>query len=232
MLGPNDGAVKLLAPDGFAQQSTIDQAGPASRRDVRRACPARRRAALTGAGSAFVKELKAQVGDEPVEVFAPYAGQAAEVLLDAIQAGEDPRRHDPRASSRRTQGRDHRQLHDHARAAIRPRPRSASAGGRTFDARRRRSARRRSSSPPPAADACVGSRTLTALSSAWIGAALCTTSNAEPGIDLSWSRFSSGQRRSEVPGDVPVRAVVGDDQAVLLQRHGDRAAGPVIPEMS
>ena len=44
-----------------------------------------------------------------------------------------------------------------------------------------------------------------------------------PGIDLSWSRFSSGQRRSEVPGDEPVRAVVGDDQPVLLERDGDRA---------
>jgi hypothetical protein len=29
-LGPNDGPVKLFAFDGFAQQSTIDQAGPAS----------------------------------------------------------------------------------------------------------------------------------------------------------------------------------------------------------
>src|SRR5215210_5520064 len=33
----------------------------------------------------------------------------------------------------------------------------------------------------------------------WMDAADCTTSKAEPGIDLSWSRFSSGQRRSEVP---------------------------------
>ena len=30
VLGPNDGAVKLLAPDGFTQQSTIDEAGSAS----------------------------------------------------------------------------------------------------------------------------------------------------------------------------------------------------------
>ena len=31
VLGPNSGAVKLLAPDGFAQQSTIDLAGSASK---------------------------------------------------------------------------------------------------------------------------------------------------------------------------------------------------------
>src|SRR4029079_15861315 len=33
-LGPNDGAVKLLAPDGFAQQATIEQAGPAPARNL------------------------------------------------------------------------------------------------------------------------------------------------------------------------------------------------------
>ena len=31
VLGPNDGAVKLLAPDGFTQQSTIDESGAAAR---------------------------------------------------------------------------------------------------------------------------------------------------------------------------------------------------------
>jgi hypothetical protein len=30
-MGPNGGAVKLLAPDGFAQQSTIDLAGAAAK---------------------------------------------------------------------------------------------------------------------------------------------------------------------------------------------------------
>ena len=31
VLGPNDGAVKLLAPDGFTTQATIDESGPASK---------------------------------------------------------------------------------------------------------------------------------------------------------------------------------------------------------
>lgn len=87
VLGPNDGAVKLLAPDGFAQQSTIDQAGPASA-GMLVSLPGKVPGSLTGEGSAFVKELKAQVGDQPIEVFAPYAGEAAEVLLNAIQAGK------------------------------------------------------------------------------------------------------------------------------------------------
>jgi branched-chain amino acid transport system substrate-binding protein len=86
-LGPNDGAVKLFAFDGFAQQATIDQAGPAAA-GMFASLPGKTPGSLTGAGSAFVKEVKAQIGDEPLEVFAPYAGQAAEVLLDAIQKGD------------------------------------------------------------------------------------------------------------------------------------------------
>jgi branched-chain amino acid transport system substrate-binding protein len=86
-LGPNGGAVKLLAFDGFAQQSTIDQAGGASA-GTYVSLPGRAPGALTGAGSAFVKEVKAQIGEEPLEVFAPYAGQAAEVLLNAIRLGD------------------------------------------------------------------------------------------------------------------------------------------------
>jgi ABC-type branched-subunit amino acid transport system substrate-binding protein len=50
--------------------------------------PGKTPGSLTGAGSAFVKEVKAQVGDEPLEVFAPYAGQAAEVLVNAIRVGD------------------------------------------------------------------------------------------------------------------------------------------------
>ena len=86
-LGPNDGAVKLLAPDGFAQQATIDQAGPASA-GMFVSQPGKVPGSLTGEGSAFVKEVKAQTEGEPLEVFAPYAGQAAEVLIAAIQSGD------------------------------------------------------------------------------------------------------------------------------------------------
>jgi branched-chain amino acid transport system substrate-binding protein len=87
VLGPNEGAVKLLAPDGFAQQNTIDQAGPDSA-GMYVSLPGKTPGSLTGEGSVFVKELKAQVGDEPIEVFAPYAGEAAEVLMNAIRVGE------------------------------------------------------------------------------------------------------------------------------------------------
>jgi branched-chain amino acid transport system substrate-binding protein len=85
-LGPNDGAFKLLAFDGFAQQATIDNTGPDAK-GMYVSLPGKVPSALTGAGDVFVKELRAQNGDQPVEVFAPYAGQAAEVLLEAVRQG-------------------------------------------------------------------------------------------------------------------------------------------------
>ena len=85
-LGPNDGAVKLFAFDGFAQQATIDNTGPDAR-GMYVSLPGKVPGSLTGAGDVFVKELKAQIGEQPVEVFAPYAGQAAGVLLEAIRQG-------------------------------------------------------------------------------------------------------------------------------------------------
>ena len=84
VLGPNDGAVKLLAPDGFAQQSTIDLAGSAAK-GMYASVPGRVPQNLTGPGKKLVAELQAEVKG-PVELYAPYAGQAASVLLDAIAA--------------------------------------------------------------------------------------------------------------------------------------------------
>jgi branched-chain amino acid transport system substrate-binding protein len=83
VLGPN-GGVKLLAPDGFAQQSTIDLAGAASK-GMFVSVPGLVPQDLTGPGAQLVSELKQEIGG-PVELFAPYAGQAADVLLGAIGA--------------------------------------------------------------------------------------------------------------------------------------------------
>jgi branched-chain amino acid transport system substrate-binding protein len=85
VLGPNGGKVKLLAPDGFAQQSTIDLAGAASH-GMFASVPGRVPQNLTGPGRQLVSELRAQLGGGPVELYAPYAGQAASVLLGAISS--------------------------------------------------------------------------------------------------------------------------------------------------
>lgn len=89
VLGPNDGTVALMAPDGFAQQSTIDEAGAASAGMIA-SVPGRVPELLPGPGKQFVKKLESKTGGQPVELYAPYAGQAAQVLLDAIaSAGTD-----------------------------------------------------------------------------------------------------------------------------------------------
>jgi len=86
VLGPNSG-VKLLAPDGFAQQSTIDLAGKASK-GMFASVPGQVPGNLTGPGKKLVGELEKELGG-PVELYAPYAGEAASVVLDAIGKGRD-----------------------------------------------------------------------------------------------------------------------------------------------
>ncbi len=64
VLGPNGGKVKLLAPDGFAQQATIDDAGPDSA-GMFVSVPGRTPESLTGPGKAFVDQLTAELGRRP-----------------------------------------------------------------------------------------------------------------------------------------------------------------------
>jgi branched-chain amino acid transport system substrate-binding protein len=89
VLGPNSGAVKLLAPDGFAQQSTIDLAGSASK-GMFASVPGLVPQNLKGPGKQLVTALKKEV-EGPVELYAPYAGQAAEVVLGALAASSPSR---------------------------------------------------------------------------------------------------------------------------------------------
>jgi branched-chain amino acid transport system substrate-binding protein len=84
VLGANSG-IKLLAPDGFAQQSTIDLAGRAAT-GMYASVPGQVPQNLRGKGKKLVGELEREVGGA-VELYAPYAGQAASVLLGAIGKG-------------------------------------------------------------------------------------------------------------------------------------------------
>ncbi len=86
VLGPNSG-VRLLAPDGFAQQSTIDLAGNASK-GMFASVPGLVPQSLKGPGKKLVGELEKKVGGE-IELYAPYAGQAASVVLEAIAKGNN-----------------------------------------------------------------------------------------------------------------------------------------------
>ena len=84
VLGANAG-VKLLAPDGFAQQSTIDLAGGAAK-GMYASVPGQVPQNLKGQGKKLVGQLEKELGGA-VELYAPYAGQAASVLIDAIGKG-------------------------------------------------------------------------------------------------------------------------------------------------
>jgi branched-chain amino acid transport system substrate-binding protein len=86
-LGDND-ELPLIAYDGFAQQSTIDGAGAASE-GMFASVPGSDPDSLTGEGEQLVEALREEL-DAPIEQFAPFAGEAAAILLDAIaEAGAD-----------------------------------------------------------------------------------------------------------------------------------------------
>jgi branched-chain amino acid transport system substrate-binding protein len=91
VLGPNNGKVKLFAPDGFTQQSTIDESGVENARDMFLSVAGVPIAELKGDGKTFVTEFKAILGDEPIDPYAAYGAQAAKVLLDAIAASDGSR---------------------------------------------------------------------------------------------------------------------------------------------
>jgi branched-chain amino acid transport system substrate-binding protein len=88
VVGSNDG-LPLIAFDGFAQQATIDSGGSASK-GMFASVPGSAPENLPAKGRALVDDLKGKTDGHPVEQFAPYAGEAAAVLLDAIaKAGPD-----------------------------------------------------------------------------------------------------------------------------------------------
>jgi branched-chain amino acid transport system substrate-binding protein len=93
VLGPNDG-IKLLAPDGFTPFTEVDKAGEAATTGMFVTVAGSSAAALVtegGRGREFVNAFKADTGVDRVEPYTAYAAQAAEVLLDAIEAAEGDR---------------------------------------------------------------------------------------------------------------------------------------------
>jgi len=90
VLGPNDGAVKLYAPDGFTTQSTIDEAGKKNAAGMYASVAGVPPDQLTGAGADFISSFEQELGGEPVEAYSAYGAQSMQVMLDAIaKAGND-----------------------------------------------------------------------------------------------------------------------------------------------
>jgi branched-chain amino acid transport system substrate-binding protein len=91
VLGPNDGAVKLYAPDGFTTQATIDEAGPASK-GMLMSVAGVPIDAFTGTAKEYIDGLAAgPLAGKAVDPYAVYGAQAAQVVLDAIAASDGSR---------------------------------------------------------------------------------------------------------------------------------------------
>jgi len=90
VLGPNDGDVKLLAPDGFTTQQTIDEAGEAAA-GMFMSVAGVPIDEFAGQGATFAEEFGATLGGQPIDPYAVYGVQAAQILLDAIAASDGSR---------------------------------------------------------------------------------------------------------------------------------------------
>src|SRR5262249_2067265 len=91
VLGPNNGAVKLIAPDGFTTQATIDEAGSASS-DMVLSVAGQPITELKGKAKEFIDGLSSgPLSGKSIDPYAIYGGQAAQTFLDAIAASDGSR---------------------------------------------------------------------------------------------------------------------------------------------
>jgi branched-chain amino acid transport system substrate-binding protein len=84
VLGPNAGAVKLYMPDGFTTQQTIDEAGVENTQDAFFSVAGVPTDEFTGAAADFIAEFEPTLGGEPVDPYAVYGAQAAEIMINSI----------------------------------------------------------------------------------------------------------------------------------------------------
>ncbi|MBA3476306.1 MAG: branched-chain amino acid ABC transporter substrate-binding protein [Actinobacteria bacterium] len=90
VLGPNDGEVKLFGPDGFATQQTIDEAGEAAS-GMFLSVAGVPIDEFKGAGAEFAEAFKPRLGGKPIDPYAIYGAQAAQIMIDAIGRSDGTR---------------------------------------------------------------------------------------------------------------------------------------------
>ena len=91
VLGPNNGAVQLYAPDGFTTSATVTDAGPAVA-DMYLSVAGVPTDEFEGAALDFIDSLLAgELAGDTIDPYAIYGGQAAIVLLDAIANSDGSR---------------------------------------------------------------------------------------------------------------------------------------------
>jgi branched-chain amino acid transport system substrate-binding protein len=90
VLGPNDGDVKLFAPDGFTTQQTIDEA-PEAAAGMFMSVAGVPIDEFEGEGATFAEAFKPRLGGKEIDPYAIYGAQAARIMLDAIAASDGTR---------------------------------------------------------------------------------------------------------------------------------------------
>jgi branched-chain amino acid transport system substrate-binding protein len=91
VLGPNDGAVKLFAPDGFTTQATIDESGPASK-GMYLSVAGVPIDSFQGTAQEYIDSLlETELKGKAIDPYAIYGAQAAQVVLDAIADSDGTR---------------------------------------------------------------------------------------------------------------------------------------------
>jgi branched-chain amino acid transport system substrate-binding protein len=90
VLGPNDGKVKLFAPDGFTTQQTIDEA-PEAAAGMYMSVAGVPIDQFKGKGAEFAAAFKPRLGGKEIDPYAIYGAQAAQAMLDAIAASDGSR---------------------------------------------------------------------------------------------------------------------------------------------
>jgi branched-chain amino acid transport system substrate-binding protein len=83
ILGDNE-TVKLYMPDGFTQQSSIDESGVENTRGAYFSVAGVPIEEFGPKGQEFIAEFQTRIGDEPVDPYGVYGAQAAQIVLDAI----------------------------------------------------------------------------------------------------------------------------------------------------
>ena len=93
VLGPNNGAVKLIAPDGFTGYPTVQKLAEAQDMYISFAgLPASELIKAGGAGAKFVTDFKAKFGHDPASAYAIYGAAAAQYIMASIAASDGTRK--------------------------------------------------------------------------------------------------------------------------------------------
>ena len=93
VLGPNDGAVKLIAPDGFTGYPTVQKLAEAQGMYISFAgLPASELIKAGGAGAKFVADFKTKFGHDPASAYSIYGAAALQYIMASIAASDGTRK--------------------------------------------------------------------------------------------------------------------------------------------